>query len=232
MPQTRFVLKRPAAGLKPVVVINESIGPMPRRSRRRVLDLLIDVGVGDDALDFPCCSRRAAPYACRKLDDRKTASGRCSKPSSSSYRRRPVHEKKPADARPTLDYNDYVGRIAIGQCSTGSSDEVDVWLLRANSQPSKIVQLYGFQGVRRIEMPEVGAGDIAAVAGLANVSIGDTISITPEGDALPVIPIDQPVISMLFAPNQSPLAGREGKYVTARQVQCRLVEERETNVAR
>jgi len=239
MPQTRFVLKKAlAAGLKPIVVINKIDRPdaRPEEVVDEVLDLLIDVGAGDDALEYPIlfASGRSG-YACRKLDDSRDTI-------------RPLLEaivefvppptgalEKPGKLLVTsLDYNDYVGRIAIGRVFDGVLKlKSDVWLLHEGKTPrsSKIVQLYNFQGVRRVETPEVCAGDIAAVAGLTDVSIGDTVSVSMEAEPLPVIPIDQPVLSMLFAPNQSPLAGREGKFLTARQIQNRLMKELETNVA-
>ncbi len=239
MPQTRFVLKKAlAAGLKPIVVINKIDRPdaRPEEVVDEVLDLLIDVGAEDDALEYPIlfASGRSG-YSCRKLDDPRDTI-------------RPLLESIVEFVPPpmgslampgkllvtSLDYNDYVGRIAIGRVFDGVlKQKSDVWLLHEGktARSSKIVQLYNFQGVRRVETPEVCAGDIAAVAGLTDVSIGDTVSVSMEAEPLPVIPIDQPVLSMLFAPNQSPLAGREGKFLTARQIQNRLMKELETNVA-
>ncbi|HNV72119.1 MAG TPA: EF-Tu/IF-2/RF-3 family GTPase, partial [Candidatus Ozemobacteraceae bacterium] len=133
----------------------------------------------------------------------------------------------------TLDYNDYVGRIAIGRVFSGElKNKMDVYRVRPNNPTvrGKIAHLYTFQGVKRTEVDSAYAGDIVALSGVEGVSIGDTLS-EIESEPLYVIPIDQPVISMMFAPNTSPFSGRDGKFLTARQIQARLLKELETNVA-
>ncbi|NLI76955.1 MAG: translational GTPase TypA [Candidatus Riflebacteria bacterium] len=238
MPQTRFVLKKAlAAGLKPIVVINKIDRPdaRPLEVVDEVLDLLIDVGAGDEALDYPMlfASGRHG-FACLKLEDPHDSILPLLDAIIDHVPPPPGTIEGPGKMLVTsLDYNDYVGRIAVGRVFQGVLKAKDpVFLVREGkpSRPGKIAQVFTYQGIRRTETPEVGAGDVTALAGLTDVAIGDTISIE-DGAPLAVIPIDQPVLSMLFAPNQSPLAGREGRFLTARQIQARLYKELETNVA-
>ncbi|RCK81324.1 MAG: GTP-binding protein TypA/BipA [Candidatus Ozemobacter sibiricus] len=238
MPQTRFVLKKAlAAGLKPIVVINKIDRPDARPTAvvDEVLDLLIDVGAGDEALDFPMlfASGREG-FACLRLEDPRDSILPLLEAIIAHVPPPPGALEGPARLLVTsLDYNDYVGRIAIGRVFQGVFKAKDpVFLLRDGSppRPSRISQVFTFQGIRRVETESVGAGDVVALAGLTDVAIGDTVS-SEESGALPMIPIDQPVISMLVAPNQSPMAGREGRFLTARQIQARLAKELETNVA-
>lgn len=238
MPQTRFVLKKAlAAGLKPIVVINKIDRPdaRPNQVIDEVLDLLIDVGAGDEVLDYPMlfASGRNG-YSCLRLEDEKT-SIRPLLDAIIKFVPAPTGEVDgPAKMLVTsLDYNDYVGRIAVGRVFSGvMKNKSELFLVSEgkSSRKVKVAELYTYQGVRRVEATEVGTGDIAAIAGIENVSIGDTVSIV-ETTPLHVIPIDRPVISMLFAPNQSPMAGRHGRFLTARQIQARLTKELETNVA-
>jgi len=238
MPQTRFVLKKAlAAGLKPIIVINKIDRPdaRPNQVIDEVLDLLIDVGAGDEVLDYPMlfASGRNG-YSCLRLEDEKT-SIRPLLDAIIKFVPAPTGEVDgPAKMLVTsLDYNDYVGRIAVGRVFSGvMKNKSELFLVSEgkSSRKVKVTELYTYQGVRRVEATEVGTGDIAAIAGIENVSIGDTVSIM-ETTPLHVIPIDRPVISMLFAPNQSPMAGRHGRFLTARQIQARLTKELETNVA-
>jgi len=238
MPQTRFVLKKAlAAGLKPIIVINKIDRPdaRPNQVIDEVLDLLIDVGAGDEVLDYPMlfASGRNG-YSCLRLEDEKT-SIRPLLDAIIKFVPAPTGEVDgPAKMLVTsLDYNDYVGRIAVGRVFSGvMKNKSELFLVSEgkSSRKVKVAELYTYQGVRRVEATEVGTGDIAAIAGIENVSIGDTVSIV-ETTPLHVIPIDRPVISMLFAPNQSPMAGRHGRFLTARQIQARLTKELETNVA-
>ena len=240
MPQTRFVLKKAiAAGLKPVVVINKIDRPDARVSavQDEILDLFIDVGVPEDMLDYPVLYASGRDgYAVRDMNDERKDI-------------RPLLEEiiKQVPAPDgdlegsaklqitSLDYNDYVGRIGVGRILSGvlnTKGEV----FRSNptevAEKCKIMRLYSFRGIQRVEIEEAGAGDIVAICGIPNLSIGDTVSVElcePE----PVVAIDQPVISMTFAANTSPFAGRckESKFLTVRQIESRLKKELETNVA-
>ncbi|MBF0501679.1 MAG: translational GTPase TypA [Candidatus Riflebacteria bacterium] len=238
MPQTRFVLKKAlAAGLKPIILVNKIDRPDARPTQvvDEVIDLFIEVGGEDEVLDYPIlfASGREG-YACRKLEDSRTSI----RPLLEAIIEHVPHPlgslSEPGKMLITsLDYNDYVGRIGLGRVFTGTfPNKSDIFRLRQGESPvkCKIQQLFTFQGVRRVESHSAGAGDIAAICGIEGISIGDTYS-TAEGEPLPVIPIDQPVISMMFSPNMSPFSGRDGKYLTSRQIHSRLLKELETNVA-
>ncbi|MEW6708359.1 MAG: translational GTPase TypA [Candidatus Riflebacteria bacterium] len=238
MPQTRFVLKKAlAAGLRPVVVINKIDRPDARVSEveDEILDLFIDVGVEESMLDYPVlyASGREG-YAVRSMDDPRTDI-------------RPLLEEMVKQVPPptgdldspakmlvtSLDYNDYVGRIGIGRILGGVlTGKSDVFRINPTevAEKQKIMRLYSFRGIQRVEVEEAGAGDIVAICGLDNISIGDTIS-TELCDPEVIISVDQPVISMTFAANTSPFSGRSGKFLTSRQIRARLDRELETNVA-
>lgn len=238
MPQTRFVLKKAlAAGLRPVVVINKIDRPDARVAEveDEILDLFIDVGVEDALLEYPVlyASGREG-YAVRSMDEPKKDI-------------RPLLEEMVKQVPPptgslevpakmlvtSLDYNDYVGRIGIGRILDGvMTGKSEVFRINPNEVPEKqkIVRLYSFRGIQRIEVEEAGAGDIVAICGIDNISIGDTIA-AELCDPEEIISVDQPVISMTFAANTSPFSGRSGKFLTSRQIRARLDRELETNVA-
>jgi GTP-binding protein len=133
-----------------------------------------------------------------------------------------------------LDYDDYVGRLAIGRISSGTIKDADiVSVMRADGkvEQAKVVKLYSFQGLKRTEVTEAPAGEIVSVAGIEKVSIGDTISSAEAPEALPRITVDEPTLSMIFRVNDGPFAGREGKYVTSRNLRERLFREAYRNVA-
>ncbi len=238
MPQTRFVLKKAlAAGLRPVVVINKIDRPDARISdvEDEILDLFIDVGAEDSSLEYPIlyASGRAG-YAVRNMDDEKLDI-------------RPLLEEIVKQVPPpegdleasakllitSLDYNDYVGRIGIGRILDGVlTGRADVFRIHPGEIPekNKILRLYSYRGIQRVEVEEAGAGDIVAICGIENISIGDTISVE-LCDPETVIAVDQPVISMTFSANTSPFSGRSGKFLTSRQIRTRLDRELETNVS-
>jgi GTP-binding protein len=238
MPQTRFVLKKAlAAGLKPVVVINKIDRPDARVSdvADEILDLFIDVGADESLLDYPVLYASGRDgYAMRSMHDEKENI----RPLLEEIIHQVPHPKcdpeKPGLFMVTsLDYNDYVGRIGIGRVINGKlKAKSEVYRMNPDeaAQKKKILQLYSYRGIQRVEVDEVGAGDITAICGIDNISIGDTICIEPC-EPLPVTSIDQPVISMTFAPNTSPFSGQSGKFLTSRQIRARLMKELETNVA-
>ncbi|MDQ7012476.1 MAG: translational GTPase TypA [Planctomycetota bacterium] len=244
MPQTKFVLSKALeAGLLPVVVINKCDRPdaEPARVIDEVFDLLVDLGADDHALEFPVvyCSGRDG-WASNTIDP-------------------PLEELRKGDLRPifeaiiehvpapraepdkllqmlvtTLDYSDYLGRIAIGRVFSGSiRSGQQVALLKRDGVRvlGKTGRVLRFQGLGRTEVDEILAGDLCAVPGLPTVEIGDTIAHLDQPEALPTVQIDEPTISMIFRINDSPFAGREGKYVTSRQIRDRLDKELEHNVA-
>lgn len=238
MPQTRFVLKKAlAAGLRPVVVINKIDRPDARVSdvEDEILDLFIDVNAGEGSLDYPVlyASGRGG-YCIRNMDDERVDIRALLEEIVKQVPSPTGDLDAPAKLLITsLDYNDYVGRIGVGRILSGVfTGRSEVFRINPTEVPekNKILRLYSYRGIQRIEVEEAGAGDIVAICGIDNISIGDTIC-TELCDPEIVIAVDQPVISMTFAANTSPFSGRSGKFLTSRQIRSRLDRELETNVA-
>jgi len=244
MPQTKFVLgKALEAGLRPVVVINKCDRPEadPKRVLHEVFDLLVDLGAEDHALDFPVvyCSGRegwASPALDRPIDDLR--GGDLGPIFEVIVREVPAPNANPN--RPlqllvtSLDYSDYLGRIAIGRVVAGSirsGQTVAIVRRDGKVEEGRIGRLLRFEGLSRQETDDVYAGDLCAVPGLPTVDIGDTIADTDSPVGLPPVRVDEPTISMLFRINDSPFVGQEGRYVTSRQIRDRLLKELERNVA-
>ena len=240
MPQTRFVLKKALAlGKKPVVVLNkiDRPGARPAEVVDEVLDLFIELGANDDQLDFPVCYASAREgYA--TLD-----------PEQPGTDMTPLFEmilkEVPAPQGdlegPTqvlfsnIDYDDYVGRIGIGRVERGTIKVGQTVTICGGGedrhQNAKITKLYQFEGLKRVEHESARLGDIIAVSGIADLNIGQTACDVNCVEPLPFVKIDEPTVSMNFLVNNSPFAGREGKYVTSRNLRDRLFKEVETNVA-
>ncbi|NCB38092.1 MAG: translational GTPase TypA [Erysipelotrichia bacterium] len=238
MPQTRFVLKKAlAAGLRPVVVINKIDRPDARVEavEDEILDLFIDVGVEESMLNYPVlyASGRAG-YAVRKMEDPRTDIIPLLEEILKQVPAPTGDLEGPGKMLITsLDYNDYVGRIGIGRIIGGViTGKSEVFRVHPGevAEKNKILRLYSYRGIQRVEVEEAGAGDIVAICGIDNISIGDTIC-TELCDPEEVLSVDQPVISMSFAANTSPFSGRSGKFLTSRQIRARLDRELETNVA-
>lgn len=239
MPQTRFVLTKALQhGLKPILVVNKAdrADARPDDVVNEVFDLFVDLDASDEALDFPVL------FASAKEG---WATSDLAKPNDNL---KPVYDAiirsvpapKVDPDRPlqmlvtTLEYSDYVGRVAIGKVFAGRLEQaqpVTVIDKAGRHTQQKVVQLYEFEGLGKKRALEVQAGDICAVAGLDPVDIGDTIACPDEPSALPVVAIDEPTMSMTFHVNNGPFAGREGKYVTSLHLRDRLYKELQTNVA-
>ncbi len=240
MPQTRFVLKKALGlGKKPLVVLNkiDRPGARPAEVVDEVLDLFIELGANDDQLEFPVayCSARDG-YA--TLD-----------PDVPGTDMTPLFEmilnEVPAPEGdlegPTqvlfsnIDYDDYVGRIGIGRVERGEIKAGQQVAICGGGEEghknAKISKLYQFEGLKRVEAESAKLGDIIAVSGIANLNIGETACAADCIEPLPFVKIDEPTVSMLFKVNDSPFAGREGKFVTSRNLRDRLFKEVETNVA-
>jgi GTP-binding protein len=239
LPQTRFVLKKALeAQLTPVVVINkiDRQDARPAEVLDEVYDLFIDLDATEDQLEFPVLYTDARRGIARRAlgDDDKTL--------------QPLFDTLIATIPPprfdpemglqfratSLDWDDYVGRLVIGRIVNGRMRQYDrVAVVHRDGQvePGKITVLYGYEGLRRVEIAEATAGDIVAVAGMDNVEIGETIAEAERPVALPLMRIDEPTVAMLFSANVSPFSGREGKYVTSTQLRERLWRERRSNVA-
>ncbi len=240
MPQTRFVLKKALAlGKKPVVVLNkvDRPGARPAQVVDEVLDLFIELGANDDQLDFPVVYASARDgYA--TLDAEKPGTDMT-----------PLFEmivnEVPAPLGemdgPTqvlfsnIDYDDYVGRIGIGRVERGSVKVGQTVTICGGAEDvrknARVTKLYQFEGLKRVEAESAQLGDIIAVSGIADLNIGQTACDVEHVEPLPFVKIDEPTVSMMFMANNSPFAGREGKYVTSRNLRDRLFKEVETNVA-
>jgi GTP-binding protein len=238
LPQTRFVLKKALeAKLPPIVCINKIDRPDARVATvlDEIYDLFIDLDASEEQLDFPIVYTNArAGTATRDLKE-------------PGVNLQPLFElivhTLPGPAydpnAPTqfqannLDYNDYVGRLAVGRLKNGKLSIGNYTLCRVDGkqEPVKVTQVYGWQGLKRVEVPLVEAGDIVAVAGIDDIGIGDTIADRDNPKPLPALRIDEPTIAMVFSANNSPWAGREGDFVTSRKLRERLFYEQKKNVS-
>ncbi len=239
MPQTRFVLKK-ALGLKKkvLVVINKIDRPnaRPYEVVDEVLDLFIDLGADEDQLEFPVIYASARDgYS--SLD-----------PSAREGDMQPLFDAILENIAPpkgdpdgplqvlfsSLDYDDYVGRIGVGRVERGrikKNQQITLCKADGTTQNVKVSRLYQFEGLARVECDEAEAGDIICVSGIEGINIGETACDINNVEALPFIKIDEPTISMNFIVNDSPFAGKEGKFVTTRNIRDRLFKEVETNVS-
>ncbi len=239
MPQTRFVLKKALAlGKKAIVVINkvDRPGARPLEVIDEVLDLFIELGANDDQIEFPVVFASGRDgYASLDADAREGDM-------------RPLLDSilENIDAPEgdmngplqllfsSLDYDDYLGRIGVGRVERGSV-KVGQQVVLCNKDgvqtSAKIVKLYTFEGLARVECQEAKMGDLVAVSGIAELNIGETACDKDYPEALPFVEIDEPTISMNFMVNDSPFAGQEGKFVTSRNIRARLFKEVETNVS-
>ena len=240
MPQTKFVLKKSLElGLKPIVVINKIDKPAarPEAVNEMVYELFLDLGANDEQLDFPVVYAASKQGIAKKnLADESTNLDPLLDlilehvPAASSVEA----ESKQLLAQPfNLAYDNFLGRLAICRIYEGkikAASTVYIENLNGETRQRKTTKLFTFKGVSREEIAEASAGDIVMVAGLPDIYIGETIAEAPEQGPLPAIKIDEPTISLNFLVNNSPFAGREGKYVTNRQIGERLEKELEVNV--
>ena len=239
MPQTRFVLKKSLdLGLKPIVVVNkiDRPGANPEKALNEVFDLFVNLGASDEQLDFATIYTSAKQGFCRV------------EPTGKDQDMKPLldmiidkvepHKGDPEGAFQMLvsniDYNDYVGRIAVGKIQRGcyeSSKQYTLIKRSGDKEDFKVSKLFTFEGLQRKEAQDAVTGDIVGIAGMKEVDIGETISDRNNPEALPLIEIDEPTLSINFLINNSPFAGREGKFVTSRQLRDRLFKEIKQNVA-
>lgn len=239
MPQTRFVLgKALEHGLKPIIVINKADRPDSRPDDvvDEVFDLLVQLEANDEALDFPVIFASAKNGWSRM--DMKDGNDNMQPIFDAIINHIPApdfDENAPLQMLvTTLDYSDYLGRIAIGRVVAGSvsqAENVTVIDREGKHTQQKVVKLYGFEGLGKKDVPKVTAGDICAIAGLDPVDIGNTIACKDEPKGLPIVDVDEPTMSMTFRVNDGPFAGKDGKYVTSRQIKERLDKELQVNVA-
>ena len=239
MPQTRFVLKKALKlGKKPIVVVNkvDRPGARPEEVIDEVLDLFIELGADDEQIEFPVV------YASAKLGYAYTGDNKDNKDLKPLFETiideipYPVGDvDKPLQILiSNIDYDDYVGRIGVGRVERGvvkSGQSVVLCSGDGTLKNVKISKLYNFEGLKRVETNECCAGEIVSISGIAGLNIGDTLCDPDSVEPLPFVKIDEPTVSMNFIVNNSPFAGREGKFVTSRNIRDRLFKEVETNVS-
>jgi GTP-binding protein len=239
MPQTRFVLRKAIElGLKPIVVINkiDRQDARPEEVVDLTFDLMADLGASDEQLDFPIL------YAVAREGRAFKDMGAPRDDMEELFET--VLEEIPAPGTDlgapfqmlvtNLDYSDYLGRIVIGRVQRGEVRKGEfVNLVHKNGTMTKtrVVQPFTHLGLQRIEADTVGAGDIVALSGIEDAQIGETVADLADPEALPIITVDEPTVSMTFGPNTSPFAGKEGRYVTSRHLRDRLMREVQTNVS-
>ena len=239
MPQTRFVLKKALAlGKKAIVVINkvDRPGARPMEVIDEVLDLFIELGANDDQIEFPVVFASGRDgYASLDADVREGDM----RPLLDSILENIDAPEGDIDGPlqllfSSLDYDDYLGRIGVGRVERGSvkvGQQVVLCNKDGAQTNAKIVKLYTFEGLARVECQEAKMGDLVAVSGINELNIGETACDKDYPEALPFVEIDEPTISMNFMVNDSPFAGQEGKFVTSRNIRARLFKEVETNVS-
>lgn len=238
MPQTKYVLRKALEQhLKPIVVINKIDRPDERVTEviDEVLDLFIELNANDEQLEFPVvlCSARNG-IAKLSMDEESDNLEPLFKVIVDTMPAPDVDLEAPLQMLVnTLDYDDYVGRIVVGRIVRGTihNGETITLMNEESNRKAKIGRLYSYQGLKRIEVQEAGAGDIVALIGLPDASIGETIADSENPERLEGINIDEPTLSMVFSINNSPFAGREGTFVTSRHLRDRLFKEMKTNVS-
>lgn len=241
MPQTRFVLKKALEQhLTPIVVVNkiDRPGARPEEVVDEVLDLFIELGADEDQLEFPVVYASAI----------NGTSSFSSDPADQEHTMKPIFDTivdtipapEDSSAEPLqfqvalLDYNDFVGRIGIGRVFRGRikvGDNVSVLKLDGSKKNFRVTKLFGYFGLKRLEINEAKAGDLIAISGMEDIFVGETVADAEYPEALPVLRIDEPTLQMTFRTNDSPFAGREGKFVTSRQLEQRLKTELHTDVS-
>jgi GTP-binding protein len=243
MPQTRYVLDKALdAGLKPIVVFNkmDRADAGPAKALDEVFDLLVDLGADDHALDFPTVYASAKEgWATTDPAERPApGQGNIHALFDAIIKYVPVpalDAEAPLQALiTTLDYSDYVGRIGIGRVFAGTlraGQAVAVIDRHGHRTDQRVAQLFRFDGLGRTEVEQIDVGDLCAVVGLDKVDIGDTLADPERPEALPPISVDEPTLHMTFRINDGPFAGRDGKFVTSRQLRDRLDRELQSNVA-
>ena len=238
MPQTRFVLQKAIQiGLKPIVVINKVDKPncRPDEVQEMVFDLMFNLNATEEQLDFPTIYGSAKQGWMSEDWQKPTDNINAVLDAIIEYI--PAPEKIEGDAQmlvTSLDYSSYVGRIAIGRVHRGEFTEgMEIALCKKDGSTIKqrIKELHTFEGMSRKRVQAVGSGDICALIGIENFAIGDTITVSSNPEPLPRIAIDEPTMSMTFTINDSPFFGKDGKYVTSRHINDRLVKELDKNLA-
>ncbi|MBQ6860382.1 MAG: translational GTPase TypA [Clostridia bacterium] len=239
MPQTRFVLRKALGlNLKPIVLLNkiDRPGARPKEVVDEVIDLFFDLAASDDQLNFPVIYASGKQgIATTDLEKPGTDMTPVFETIISHIGAPNVNKENPMQFLvSSIDYDNYVGRIAIGRLESGVINQgqaVAVCRKDGTIQQTKIGKIYTYQGLKRYEIDTAEAGDVIAIVGIPDINIGETIADSQNPVAIPFVDIDEPTLSMTFSVNNGPLAGREGQFVTSRHLKDRLMKELESNVS-
>lgn len=241
MPQTRFVLKKALEqDLKPLVVVNkiDKDSARPEAVIDEVLELFIELDANDEQLEFPVAYASAinGTASLEPEPEKQEENMQSIYDMILEYVPAPVdNSEEPLQFQVALlDYNDYVGRIGVGRVFRGEikvGEQVSLIKNDGKIKNFRVTKMFGFFGLNRLEIEHAKAGDLIALSGLEDINVGETVTPTDHQEAMPVLRIDEPTLQMTFSVNNSPFAGREGKYVTARQIQERLDQQLETDVS-
>ncbi|MFD0049169.1 translational GTPase TypA [Actinomycetes bacterium NPDC127524] len=241
MPQTRFVLKKALEQkLTPIVVVNkiDKDSARPEEVIDEVLDLFIELGAEEEQLEFPVIYASAIQGTASPDPD----PSKQEEDMSSLFKAIIANIPAPVDNSDEplqfqvalLDYNDYVGRIGVGRVFRGKmhvGQQVALMKLDGSVKQFRVTKIFGFSGLKKVEIEEAFAGDLIAVSGMEDINVGETVTPVEHQEALPVLRIDEPTLQMTFLVNNSPFAGREGKFVTARKIEERLKVQLQTDVS-
>ncbi|MCD7033947.1 translational GTPase TypA [Metabacillus sp. GX 13764] len=239
MPQTRFVLKKALEQkLTPIVIVNkiDKDSARPAEVVDEVVDLFIELDATEDQLDFPVIYASAVNGTASMDASRQDENMECVYEAIIENIPAPVdNSEEPLQFQVALlDYNDYVGRIGIGRVFRGTMNvgqQVALMKLDGSVKNFRVTKILGFQGLKRVEIEQAKAGDLVAVSGMEDINVGETVCPVEHQEALPVLRIDEPTLQMTFLVNNSPFAGREGKFVTSRKIEERLMQQLQTDVS-
>ncbi|MEH7108011.1 MULTISPECIES: translational GTPase TypA [Bacillaceae] len=239
MPQTRFVLKKALEqNLTPIVVVNKIDRDFARPAEviDEVIDLFIELDATEDQLEFPVIYASAINGTASMNPEQQDENMQCLYESIIEHIPSPIdnHDEPLQFQVALLDYNEYVGRIGIGRVFRGTmkvGQQVALMKLDGSVKQFRVTKIFGFFGLKREEVEEAKAGDLVAVSGMEDINVGETVCPIEQQEALPVLRIDEPTLQMTFVVNNSPFAGREGKYLTARKIEERLRAQLQTDVS-
>ncbi|WP_214817372.1 translational GTPase TypA [Exiguobacterium sp. s131] len=241
MPQTRFVLKKALdQGLRPIVVVNKIDKPMvrPLDVVDEVVDLLIDLGADEDQLEFPVVYTSAVSGSSSFDPDPEKQEDTITHVLDTILENTPApvdNSDEPLQFQVTmLDYDNYLGRIGVGRVFRGKikvGEQVSLCKTDGTVKQLRVTKLFGYFGLKRVEIEEAKAGDLIAIAGMEDINVGETVTPVGKEEPLALLRIDEPTLQMRFMTNNSPFAGREGDFVTARKIEERLMKQLETDVS-
>jgi GTP-binding protein len=241
MPQTRFVLKKALEqNLTPIVVVNKIDRDFARPTEvvDEVIDLFIELDANEEQLEFPVIFASGINGTASLSPDPADQEENMEVLYDSIIKHIPApieNREEPLQFQVALlDYNDYVGRIGIGRVFRGTMEvgqQVSLMKLDGTIKNFRVSKIFGFQGLKRIEIQQAVAGDLVAVSGMEDINVGETVCPVEHQEALPILRIDEPTLQMTFAVNNSPFAGREGKFVTSRKIEERLMSQLQTDVS-